>query len=58
MGSSCPRTLSLQLRYGPAVTENWPRAICPQPPDEYCLMWVTADLISFTLIIGIFVLQK
>lgn len=33
-------------------------AICPQPPDEYCLMWITADLISFTLIIGIFVFQK
>uniref|UniRef100_A0A8D1ILR5 Glycerophosphodiester phosphodiesterase domain containing 5 n=1 Tax=Sus scrofa TaxID=9823 RepID=A0A8D1ILR5_PIG len=28
------------------------------PPDEYCLMWVTADLISFALIVGIFVLQK
>ncbi|EPQ08309.1 Glycerophosphodiester phosphodiesterase domain-containing protein 5 [Myotis brandtii] len=28
------------------------------PPDEYCLMWVTADLISFTLIVGIFVLQN
>nr|XP_012788705.1 unnamed protein product [Sorex araneus] len=28
------------------------------PPDEYCLMWVTADLISFTLIIGIFVFQN
>ncbi|XP_023501472.1 glycerophosphodiester phosphodiesterase domain-containing protein 5 isoform X2 [Equus caballus] len=28
------------------------------PPDEYCLMWVTADLVSFTLIVGIFVLQK
>lgn len=40
------------------MTGSWPRAICPQPPDEYCLMWVTADLISFTLIVGIFVLQK
>ncbi|XP_045411405.1 glycerophosphodiester phosphodiesterase domain-containing protein 5 isoform X4 [Lemur catta] len=27
-------------------------------PDEYCLMWVTTDLVSFTLIVGIFVLQK
>nr|XP_012600350.1 glycerophosphodiester phosphodiesterase domain-containing protein 5 isoform X1 [Microcebus murinus]XP_012600351.1 glycerophosphodiester phosphodiesterase domain-containing protein 5 isoform X1 [Microcebus murinus]XP_012600352.1 glycerophosphodiester phosphodiesterase domain-containing protein 5 isoform X1 [Microcebus murinus]XP_012600353.1 glycerophosphodiester phosphodiesterase domain-containing protein 5 isoform X1 [Microcebus murinus]XP_012600354.1 glycerophosphodiester phosphodiesterase len=27
-------------------------------PDEYCLMWVTTDLISFTLIVGIFVLQN
>ncbi|EHA99880.1 Glycerophosphodiester phosphodiesterase domain-containing protein 5 [Heterocephalus glaber] len=43
---------------GWTMTGSWPRAICPQPPDEYCLMWVTADLISFTLIIGIFVFQK
>nr|XP_045364760.1 glycerophosphodiester phosphodiesterase domain-containing protein 5 isoform X1 [Camelus bactrianus]XP_045364761.1 glycerophosphodiester phosphodiesterase domain-containing protein 5 isoform X1 [Camelus bactrianus]XP_045364762.1 glycerophosphodiester phosphodiesterase domain-containing protein 5 isoform X1 [Camelus bactrianus] len=35
-----------------------PSPLWIMPPDEYCLMWVTADLISFTLIIGIFVLQK
>ena len=40
------------------MTGSWSWAICPQPPDEYCLMWVTADLISFILIVGIFVLQK
>lgn len=28
------------------------------PGRVYCLMWVTADLISFILIVGIFVLQK
>ncbi|XP_035121296.1 glycerophosphodiester phosphodiesterase domain-containing protein 5 isoform X3 [Callithrix jacchus] len=35
-----------------------PSPLWIMPPDEYCLMWVTADLISFTLIVGIFVLQK
>ncbi|XP_069496172.1 glycerophosphodiester phosphodiesterase domain-containing protein 5 [Ambystoma mexicanum] len=27
-------------------------------PDEYYLIWITADLISFTVIIGVFILQK
>ncbi|XP_018426736.1 PREDICTED: glycerophosphodiester phosphodiesterase domain-containing protein 5 [Nanorana parkeri] len=27
-------------------------------PDEYSLIWITSDLISFTVIIGIFVLQN
>nr|XP_023394688.1 glycerophosphodiester phosphodiesterase domain-containing protein 5 isoform X2 [Loxodonta africana] len=35
-----------------------PSPLWIMPPDEYCLMWVTADLISFTLIVGIFVFQK
>uniref|UniRef100_A0A4W2EJY6 Glycerophosphodiester phosphodiesterase domain containing 5 n=1 Tax=Bos indicus x Bos taurus TaxID=30522 RepID=A0A4W2EJY6_BOBOX len=35
-----------------------PSPLWIMPPDEYCLLWVTADLISFTLIVGIFVLQK
>ncbi|XP_032283077.1 glycerophosphodiester phosphodiesterase domain-containing protein 5 isoform X1 [Phoca vitulina] len=35
-----------------------PSPLWIMPPDEYCLMWVTADLISFMLIIGIFVLQN
>nr|XP_057935484.1 glycerophosphodiester phosphodiesterase domain-containing protein 5 isoform X2 [Doryrhamphus excisus] len=26
--------------------------------DEYCLMWVCADLISFVVVVGIFILQK
>ncbi|XP_071989995.1 glycerophosphodiester phosphodiesterase domain-containing protein 5 isoform X2 [Engystomops pustulosus] len=28
------------------------------PPDEYSLIWITSDIISFTVIIGVFVLQK
>lgn len=28
------------------------------PPDEYSLIWITTDIISFTVIIGVFVLQK
>ncbi|XP_030872159.1 glycerophosphodiester phosphodiesterase domain-containing protein 5 isoform X2 [Gorilla gorilla gorilla] len=35
-----------------------PSPLWIMPPDEYCLMWVTADLVSFTLIVGIFVLQN
>ncbi|XP_019305403.1 glycerophosphodiester phosphodiesterase domain-containing protein 5 isoform X7 [Panthera pardus] len=35
-----------------------PSPLWIMPPDEYCLMWVTADLVSFSLIIGIFVLQN
>uniref|UniRef100_A0A250Y387 Glycerophosphodiester phosphodiesterase domain-containing protein 5 n=1 Tax=Castor canadensis TaxID=51338 RepID=A0A250Y387_CASCN len=35
-----------------------PSPLWIMPPDEYCLMWVTADLISFTLIVGIFVFQN
>lgn len=27
-------------------------------PDEYYLIWITADLISFTVILGVFILQK
>ena len=32
--------------------------VCFQRPDEYCLMWVSADLISFAVVIGIFIFQK
>ncbi|XP_069825668.1 glycerophosphodiester phosphodiesterase domain-containing protein 5 [Dendropsophus ebraccatus] len=28
------------------------------PPDEYSLIWITSDIISFTVIIGVFILQK
>ncbi|XP_045149024.1 glycerophosphodiester phosphodiesterase domain-containing protein 5 [Echinops telfairi] len=49
----------------PSVTSDNAQALAQvpsplwiMPPDEYCLMWVTADLISFTLIVGIFVFQK
>uniref|UniRef100_A0A8B9GU77 Glycerophosphodiester phosphodiesterase domain containing 5 n=1 Tax=Astyanax mexicanus TaxID=7994 RepID=A0A8B9GU77_ASTMX len=27
-------------------------------PDEYCLIWVATDLISFALVLGIFIFQK
>ncbi|XP_027630015.1 glycerophosphodiester phosphodiesterase domain-containing protein 5 isoform X1 [Tupaia chinensis] len=40
------------------VLSQVPSPLWIMPPDEYCLLWVTADLISFTLIVGIFVLQK
>lgn len=35
-----------------------PSPLWIMPPEEYCLLWVAADLVSFTLIVGIFVLQK
>ncbi|XP_068926964.1 glycerophosphodiester phosphodiesterase domain-containing protein 5 isoform X2 [Petaurus breviceps papuanus] len=35
-----------------------PSPVWIMAPDEYCLIWITADLVSFTLIVGIFVLQK
>ncbi|XP_054830880.1 glycerophosphodiester phosphodiesterase domain-containing protein 5 isoform X2 [Eublepharis macularius] len=28
------------------------------PLEEYCLIWITADLISFTVIVGVFIFQK
>uniref|UniRef100_A0A7M4FJJ0 Glycerophosphodiester phosphodiesterase domain containing 5 n=1 Tax=Crocodylus porosus TaxID=8502 RepID=A0A7M4FJJ0_CROPO len=28
------------------------------PPDEYCLIWITSDIISFTIIVGVFIFQK
>ncbi|TRY66158.1 hypothetical protein DNTS_010874, partial [Danionella cerebrum] len=27
-------------------------------PDEYCLIWISADLISFAVVLGIFIFQK
>ncbi|XP_076969664.1 glycerophosphodiester phosphodiesterase domain-containing protein 5 isoform X2 [Tamandua tetradactyla] len=35
-----------------------PSPLWIMPPDEYCLLWIAADLISFILTVGIFVLQK
>ncbi|XP_063112556.1 glycerophosphodiester phosphodiesterase domain-containing protein 5 isoform X3 [Cavia porcellus] len=40
------------------ILSQVPSPLWIMPPDEYCLMWVTADLISFTLIVGIFVFQN
>ncbi|CAB1352555.1 unnamed protein product, partial [Coregonus sp. 'balchen'] len=27
-------------------------------PDEYCLVWITSDLVSIAIVIGIFIFQK
>ncbi|XP_053279126.1 glycerophosphodiester phosphodiesterase domain-containing protein 5 isoform X2 [Pleuronectes platessa] len=32
--------------------------ILKKRPQDYCLMWVTADLISFAVVVGIFIFQK
>lgn len=29
-----------------------------QTPDEYCLIWISTDLISFAVVLGIFIFQK
>uniref|UniRef100_A0AAZ3RUU0 GP-PDE domain-containing protein n=1 Tax=Oncorhynchus tshawytscha TaxID=74940 RepID=A0AAZ3RUU0_ONCTS len=42
----------------PNILRKVPYPIWLMSPDEYCLIWVAADLISFTVVIGIFVFQK
>ncbi|CAB1348074.1 unnamed protein product [Coregonus sp. 'balchen'] len=42
----------------PNILKKVPYPIWLMSPDEYCLIWVAADLISFTVVIGIFVFQK
>ncbi|XP_068122713.1 glycerophosphodiester phosphodiesterase domain-containing protein 5 isoform X1 [Hyperolius riggenbachi] len=42
----------------PHILSKVPFPVWILPPDEYSLIWITSDLISFTVIIGIFVLQK
>ncbi|XP_019742938.1 glycerophosphodiester phosphodiesterase domain-containing protein 5 [Hippocampus comes] len=42
----------------PHVLKKVPYPIWLLKPDEYCLMWVCADLISFVAVIAIFILQK
>ncbi|KAK2846972.1 hypothetical protein Q5P01_009971 [Channa striata] len=42
----------------PHILKKVPYPIWLMRPDEYCLMWVSADLISFAVVIGIFILQK
>nr|XP_020455957.1 glycerophosphodiester phosphodiesterase domain-containing protein 5 isoform X2 [Monopterus albus] len=42
----------------PHVLRKVPYPIWLMTPDEYCLMWVSADLISFAVVIGIFIFQK
>ncbi|XP_061485040.1 glycerophosphodiester phosphodiesterase domain-containing protein 5 isoform X3 [Rhineura floridana] len=40
------------------VLSRVPSPIWLMPPDEYCLIWITADLISFVIIVGVFIFQK
>uniref|UniRef100_A0A667WR85 Glycerophosphodiester phosphodiesterase domain containing 5 n=1 Tax=Myripristis murdjan TaxID=586833 RepID=A0A667WR85_9TELE len=42
----------------PQILKKVPYPIWLMRPDEYCLMWVSADLISFAVVIGIFIFQK
>uniref|UniRef100_UPI0037E9866C glycerophosphodiester phosphodiesterase domain-containing protein 5 isoform X2 n=1 Tax=Semicossyphus pulcher TaxID=241346 RepID=UPI0037E9866C len=42
----------------PQILNKVPYPIWLMRPDEYCLMWVSADLISFAVVIGIFFFQK
>ncbi|KAM3874889.1 glycerophosphodiester phosphodiesterase domain-containing protein 5 [Diretmus argenteus] len=42
----------------PHILKKVPYPIWLMSPDEYCLMWVFADLISFAVVIGIFVFQN
>ncbi|XP_037312961.2 glycerophosphodiester phosphodiesterase domain-containing protein 5 isoform X2 [Pungitius pungitius] len=40
------------------ILRKVPYPIWLMRPDEYCLMWVSMDLISFAVVIGIFIFQK
>ncbi|KAK0136630.1 Glycerophosphodiester phosphodiesterase domain-containing protein 5 [Merluccius polli] len=42
----------------PQVLKKLPYPIWLMRPDEYCLIWVSADLVSFAVVIGIFIFQK
>uniref|UniRef100_A0A7N8YNW5 Glycerophosphodiester phosphodiesterase domain containing 5b n=1 Tax=Mastacembelus armatus TaxID=205130 RepID=A0A7N8YNW5_9TELE len=42
----------------PHILKKVPYPIWLMRPDEYCLMWVSADLISFAVVIGIFIFQN
>uniref|UniRef100_A0AAQ5YNN9 GP-PDE domain-containing protein n=1 Tax=Amphiprion ocellaris TaxID=80972 RepID=A0AAQ5YNN9_AMPOC len=42
----------------PHILQKVPYPIWLMSPSEYCLMWVSADLISFAVVIGIFIFQK
>lgn len=42
----------------PHILRKVPYPIWLMSPNEYCLMWVSADLISFAVVIGIFIFQK
>ncbi|KAM4700238.1 glycerophosphodiester phosphodiesterase domain-containing protein 5 isoform 2-T2 [Discoglossus pictus] len=40
------------------ILNKVPFPVWLMPPDEYHIIWITADLISLTIIVGIFILQK
>ncbi|NWX39418.1 GDPD5 protein, partial [Steatornis caripensis] len=40
------------------VLRKVPFPIWLMPPDEYHLIWITSDLISFVVIVGVFIFQK
>ncbi|XP_053279125.1 glycerophosphodiester phosphodiesterase domain-containing protein 5 isoform X1 [Pleuronectes platessa] len=42
----------------PHILKKVPYPIWHLRPQDYCLMWVTADLISFAVVVGIFIFQK
>nr|XP_032652302.1 glycerophosphodiester phosphodiesterase domain-containing protein 5 isoform X1 [Chelonoidis abingdonii] len=40
------------------ILSKVPFPVWLMPPDEYNLIWITADLISFTIIVGVFIFQN
>ncbi|XP_062241200.1 glycerophosphodiester phosphodiesterase domain-containing protein 5 isoform X2 [Platichthys flesus] len=42
----------------PHILKKVPYPIWHLRPQDYCLMWVTADLISFAVVVGIFIFQN
>uniref|UniRef100_F7DBA1 Glycerophosphodiester phosphodiesterase domain containing 5 n=1 Tax=Xenopus tropicalis TaxID=8364 RepID=F7DBA1_XENTR len=40
------------------VLSKVPFPVWLMPPDEYYLIWITSDVISFTVIVGVFILQN
>ncbi|EOA98048.1 Glycerophosphodiester phosphodiesterase domain-containing protein 5, partial [Anas platyrhynchos] len=40
------------------ILRKVPFPIWLMPPDEYRLIWITSDLISFIIIVGVFIFQK
>ncbi|XP_036451297.1 glycerophosphodiester phosphodiesterase domain-containing protein 5 [Colossoma macropomum] len=42
----------------PQIFRKVPHPIWIMSPDEYCLIWITSDLISAAIVIGIFIFQK
>ncbi|KAM6933760.1 glycerophosphodiester phosphodiesterase domain-containing protein 5 isoform 2-T2 [Xenentodon cancila] len=42
----------------PHILSKVPYPIWLMRPNEYCLMWVSADLLSLAVVIGIFIFQK